>query len=274
MTKSLQTGLLLVTGLAGYMSARCPVTNWQTLLALMGSLFLSIGGSTVLNMYYDRDIDAQMTRTCQRPLPSGLVAPREALWLGAIMAAAGTAWAFGLSPLYGALVFAGLVFDVAVYTIWLKRRTPYAIVMGGLAGGMPALAGRSLGVGAIDAVGVLLAVAVLFWIPTHIITFSMRHNEDYERAGVPIFSSLYSPDIAQRIVAASAVVAAAAMIVVATGLRMTGTSIALLVAADVGLLALASLSVMRPSARTNFVLFKYASAYMLGSMLLIIAGVT
>ena len=201
------------------------------------------------------------------------VAPGEALWLGAVMVAAGSAWAFGLSPLYGAVVLAGLFFDVAVYTVWLKRRTPYSIVVGRPGGGH-ARPGRALaGTGAIDAVGVLLAVAVLFWIPTHIITFSMRHHEDYGRAGVPIFSSVYSPDIAQRIVAASAVVAAAAMIAVAVGLRMAGTSIALLAAAGVGLLTMASLSVMRPSTRANFVLFKYASAYMLGSMLLIIAGV-
>ena len=193
--------------------------------------------------------------------------------LGSILSALGVGWALTLAPLYGAVVFAGLFFDVVVYTAWLKRRTPYAILIGGLAGGMPVLAGRVLAIGYIDAVGVMLALGVLLWIPTHIITFSMRHHEDYGRAGVPIFSSVYSPDIAQRIVAASAVVAAAAMIAVAVGLRMAGTSIALLAAAGVGLLTMASLSVMRPSARANFVLFKYASAYMLGSMLLIIAGV-
>ncbi|MFC2043326.1 UbiA family prenyltransferase, partial [Chloroflexota bacterium] len=67
--KSPQTCLLLITGLAGYMSARCPVLNWPTLLALGGSLFLTISGSTVINMWHDRDIDACMVRTCTRPLP-------------------------------------------------------------------------------------------------------------------------------------------------------------------------------------------------------------
>src|SRR5574338_1481520 len=69
--KSLQTGLLLATGLAGYMSASCPVTHWTTLAGLTGSLFLAISGSTVLNMWYDRDIDSRMQRTHNRPLASG-----------------------------------------------------------------------------------------------------------------------------------------------------------------------------------------------------------
>ena len=143
--KSLQTGLLLVTGLAGYMSARCPVIAWQTMVGLTGSLFLAISGSTVLNMVYDRDIDLCMGRTCLRPLPPGRVSVREAVALGILLSVAGVAWALALSPLYGLVVFAGLFCDVVVYTLWLKRRTAWSIVWGGIAGGMPILAGRVLG---------------------------------------------------------------------------------------------------------------------------------
>src|SRR5512142_413735 len=92
--KSLQTGLLLVTGLAGYMSARCPTHGWTTLLALTGSLFLAISGSTVLNMVYDRDIDALMQRSCQRPLASGRIPAANALRFGLMLSAAGVGWAF------------------------------------------------------------------------------------------------------------------------------------------------------------------------------------
>ncbi len=120
--KSLQTGLLLTTGLAGFMSARCPVFNLPTILGLTASLFLAISGSTVLNMWYDRDIDARMARTCHRPLPAGLVEPKEALLLGLLLAASGTGWALLIDPLYGLVVIAGLFFDVGVYTVWLKRR--------------------------------------------------------------------------------------------------------------------------------------------------------
>ena len=105
--KSLQTGLLLSTGLAGYMSARCPMFNIPTLLSLTGSLFLAISGSTILNMWYDRDIDAKMVRTAKRPLPSGQVTPQEALRLGLILSVLGIGWAVTMNSLYGLVVFAG-----------------------------------------------------------------------------------------------------------------------------------------------------------------------
>ena len=82
LTKSLQTGLLLSTGLAGFMSARCPVMHWYDFLGLAVSLFLAIAGSTIINMWYDRDIDAVMCRTHHRPLADGKVASGEALRLG------------------------------------------------------------------------------------------------------------------------------------------------------------------------------------------------
>ena len=145
--KSLQTGLLLATGIAGYLSAHSPNGSWLTFFGMIGSLFLAISGSTVLNMAYDRDIDSVMKRTCWRPLPSGQVSVREAVLLGSVLSALGVGWALAMAPLYGAVVFAGLFFDVVVYTAWLKRRTPYAILIGGLAGGMPVLAGRVLAIG-------------------------------------------------------------------------------------------------------------------------------
>ncbi len=157
--KSLQTGLLVLTGLAGYMSCRCPYTNMTAVLSVAGSLFLAISGSTILNMWYDRDIDARMLRTAQRPIPSGQVSPGGALRLGLLLSAVGVAWAVAMDPLYGVVVFAGIFFDVVIYTIWLKRRTPWSIVWGGLAGGMPVLAGRALGTGQIEWIGVALALA-------------------------------------------------------------------------------------------------------------------
>ena len=142
--KSLQTGLLIITGVAGFMSTLCPYKNWQTVLAVTGSLFLAISGSTVLNMWYDRDIDALMLRTKKRPLPSGKISPREALILGLVLSLLGVGWAVAIDSLYGLIVFAGLFFDVVIYTIWLKRITPWSIVWGGISGGMPVLAGRAL----------------------------------------------------------------------------------------------------------------------------------
>lgn len=268
--KSLQTGLLLLTGLAGYMSARCPVITWRTLLTLTGSLFLAISGSTVLNMVYDRDIDAKMKRTCNRPLPLGEVSVTEAFVLGASFSALGVGWAFTLSPLYGTVVFAGFFFDIVVYTIWLKRRTAWSIVWGGIAGGMPILAGRVLGFGQIDWVGLLLSMAVLLWIPTHIMTFNLRHKADYQRAGVPTFPSAYGDRMTNLAIALSTVIASVAMGIASYGIGMTMGYLRVLTVLSAGLLFLAVSSVVRPSVRLNFSLFKFASIYMLSSMLLVL----
>ena len=270
--KSLQTGLLLITGLAGYMSARCPVMNMTTLLALGGSLLLSVSGSTALNMWYDRDIDAKMPRTSNRPLSTGETKPREALIFGLLLSIIGVGWALAIDPLYGVVVFAGLFFDVVVYTIWLKRRTAWSIIWGGISGGMPILAGRALGIGYIDWVGVALAMAVLFWIPTHILTFSLRYQEDYKAANIPTFPSVYNNQTTRIIIAISSVLTALAMGFAAVGVGMTWGFLRLIVVLSIGLLALAIQSLTLPSERITFGLFKYASLYMLSSMLLLFAA--
>ena len=267
--KSLQTGLLLATGIAGYLSAHSPNGSWLTFFGMIGSLFLAISGSTVLNMAYDRDIDSVMKRTCWRPLPSGQVSVREAVLLGSILSALGIGWALALAPLYGTVVFAGLFFDVVVYTAWLKRRTPYAILIGGLAGGMPVLAGRVLAIGYIDAVGVMLALGVLFWIPTHIMTFSMRHFDDYRAAGIPTFPAAYGFYATRVVIAIASLAAALVMAGVAATIGVQTGLMWLLGLLGVGLLALAILGVVRPSPRASFALFKYASVYMLGAMLIV-----
>jgi len=269
--KSLQTGLLLLTGLAGYMSALCPANTWQTVLALTGSLFFAISGSTVLNMIYDRDIDAIMKRTCNRPLPQNRVSVKEALVIGIGMSAIGISWAYSLEPLYGLVVFGGFFTDVVVYTMWLKRRTALSVIWGGIAGGMPVLAGRVLGTGTIDWVGIILAVGVLLWIPTHILTFNLRHKADYKLAGVPTFPSTYGDKITQMVIAFSSIAAAIAMGIASYGIGMTWGYLRVLVVLSAGLLFLASSSLLRPSERLNFGLFKYASVYMMSSMFLVLA---
>jgi len=269
LTKSLQTGLLLSTGLAGYMSARCPVMHWYDFLGLAVSLFLAIAGSTIINMWYDRDIDAKMQRTCNRPLASGQVTPNEALRLGLVLSAAGVGLAVAMSPLYGLVVFAGLFFDVIVYTVWLKRRTAWAILWGGISGGMPILAGRVLGMGQIDGVGILLSLAVLFWIPTHILTFAMRYFDDYTAAGIPTFPSAYGFQVTRATIAVSSIVAALCIGMAGILIGVQWGFVRLLAVLSAGLLLLAVASTFRPSERVNFGLFKYASLYMLAAMILL-----
>jgi len=267
--KSHQTGLLLLTGIAGYISARCPVLNWDVLLGLSVSLFLAISGSTILNMVYDRDIDAKMGRTCQRPLPSGKVKVEEAFFLGAALSLAGLGLAFSMSPMFGWVVFAGVFFDVVVYTIWLKRRSAWSIIWGGIAGGMPILAGRVLGTGELDLIGGLLSLAILLWIPTHIITFSIRHSKDYARAGIPTIPSVYGHKNTRLIVVGSSFGAAIAILLAAFCLGLSWGFMWLLAALSLGVLALSIRNIFRPSEEVNFALFKYASLYMVGAMSII-----
>lgn len=268
--KSLQTGLLLATGLAGFMSSRCPVMHWTTLLGLTGSLLLAISGSTVLNMWYDRDIDAKMKRTCWRPLPSGKVTPGEALLLGLALSALGVGWALGMDIKYGVIVFAGLFFDVIIYTIWLKRRTAWSVLWGGISGGMPVLAGRVLGLGELDWVGAALSLSVLFWIPTHMLTFSMRYHEDYQAARIPTFPAVYGFRATRLVIAISSVLQVIALGAAALGIGMEIGYLRLIGVLSCGLLLFALRSAARPTERVNFRLFKFASIYMLSTMLLLV----
>ena len=268
--KSLQTGLLVSTGLAGYMSARCPIFNLATIAGLTISLLAAISGSTILNMWWDRDIDAKMGRTRNRPLASGKVPPRQGLTAGLALSALGVGLALRMDLLFGLIIFAGLFFDVVIYTIWLKRRTCWSIIWGGIAGGMPILAGRALALGEIDSTGILLALGVLFWIPTHILTFSLRYSADYRAAGLPTFAATYGYSATRAAIAVSSILAAIAMGSAAWDIGMAWGFIRLLGVLSVGLLVLAAATAFRPSERVNFGLFKYASVYMLATMLLVV----
>lgn len=266
--KSPQTALLVLTGMAGYLTARCPVYNLATLAGLLVSLLASICGSTILNMWWDRDIDAKMKRTQMRPTASGKISPRETFMLGLVLSALGVGLAFAMDALYGAVIFAGLFFDVVVYTIWLKRRSCWSIVFGGISGGMPILAGRALGLGSIDWVGIVLALGILFWIPTHIMTFNMRYFDDYQAARVPTFAAVYGFSFTRVTIAVSSLLAGLSMGVAALGIGMDWGLVRLLAVGSMGLIVLAVVMIVRPTERINFGLFKYASIYMLSSMLL------
>ena len=270
LTKSLQTALLLATGLAGFMSCKCPLLYLPLLLGVGISLFFSISGSTALNMWYDRDIDSKMNRTCYRPLVTGEVSSREVLSLGIVLSLLGVILAFIIDPLYGLIVFAGLFFDVVIYTFWLKRRTCWSIIWGGLAGGMPILAGRMLGLGSIDWVGILLALGILFWIPTHIMTFSIRYHEDYKTAAIPTFPIQYGFAKTRWVIAISSIFAALSMGLAAIGIGMKFGYLSILILLSMGLTILAIFSLIRPSVKLNFRLFKYASIYMLSAMVLMV----
>jgi protoheme IX farnesyltransferase len=273
LTKPSQSGLLLATGLAGYMSARCPVFNISTILQLSVSLFLAIAGSTILNMWWDRDIDAKMGRTQKRVTSKGLLSDKEVLTVGMLTSVIGIGWALLMDPLYGVVVFAGWFFDVVVYSMWLKRRTCWSIVWGGISGAMPILAGRALGLESIDWIGIMLALGILLWIPTHTLTFSMKFQKDYADAGVPTFPSTYGLAATRATIGISSVLATVAMVTASVGIGMDWGFLRLLGVLSAGMLMLAVSITFKPTERVNFGLFKYASVYMLAAMILVVLEV-
>ncbi|MDX9910181.1 MAG: protoheme IX farnesyltransferase [Mariniphaga sp.] len=270
--KSFQTILLLFTGITGFISSKCPFMSWQLFLLLIVSLFLTISGTTVFNMVWDRDIDARMRRTQKRPLPLGEVSVRESVILGLFLLMPGLALSFYLSFIYGLVVFAGFFIDFVIYTIWLKRKTAWSIVWGGISGGMPILAGRVLGTGSIDTIGLLLALAILLWIPTHIMTFNIRYFEDYSKAGVPTFAEKYGFQNTRVIVAASSIASTLAFALGATLLGLSWGFLTMLFFIALVFIVVAAVGMYKPGSQINFHLFKMASIYMILVMFIIILG--
>jgi protoheme IX farnesyltransferase len=174
-----------------------------------------------------------------------------------------------MSPLYGLIVFAGLFFNAVVYTFWLKRRTSWSIIWGGISGSMPILAGRAFGMGSIDSIGILLALAVLCWIPTHILTFAVRYFADYQTARIPTFPSVYGFYFTRVTIAVSSVMAALSICSAGILIGMQWGFVRVLAVLSSGLILLAAATIFHPTERVNFGLFKYASIFMLSAMLLL-----
>jgi protoheme IX farnesyltransferase len=157
---------------------------------VLGMAFVS-GGSSAINHWYDRDIDALMQRTSSRPVASGRVAPNAALALGVVLAVAGiTGLALAVNWLAAFWALAGFVCYVFVYTVWLKRRTPQNIVIGGAAGAVPPLVAWAAVTGSVSATAVALFVIVFLWTPPHFWAVALLLDEDYARAGVPMLPTV------------------------------------------------------------------------------------
>ncbi len=272
LTKFRQTLLLLITGVCAYALTLPGAIRWGELGLATLALLASISGCTALNMVVDRDIDAAMRRTARRPLAEGRLSPSTAVAFGAGLSAAGILTAWRLQPLFGLIVTAGFALDFGVYTLWLKRRTPTSILWGGLSGGMPALAGRSLALGHVDAIGVLLALAVLLWIPAHILSLATRHADDYARAGVPVWPNVYGLHATYRLIAIATMLNVVVLQLAGVLLSLGAAALAALGVCGGALLALALVAWARPSDGNTWRLFKFASMYMLVSFALLTIG--
>ncbi len=270
LVKVWQTGLLLLTALAGYATGDHLFSSAGLFLGLAGSMFLAVAGSTVLTMALDRDLDAGMPRTARRPLPMGQVSLPEVVGLGTLFALSGIAWAWSIGLAYGAVVSAGLFLNLVVYSLWLKRRSPYSILLGGLSGGMPILAGRVLAAGMGDATAWLMMLGILLWIPTHNLTLAIKYAAEYQAAGIPTFVSRFGRGVTRLVIAGSTILDVLVMLTVGIKLSLPASFLAPLAILGILLIALVALSILKPGEKLNFALYKGASIYMLGTMLVLV----
>ncbi|HWX47370.1 MAG TPA: heme o synthase [Roseomonas sp.] len=178
--------LVVFTGAVGLIVAP---GHLHPVLAITAILCIAVaaGASGAINMWYDRDIDAVMRRTASRPIPAGRIQPRAALAFGVFLALASVVLMGLATNWVAALVLAGsIAFYVFIYTMWLKRRTPQNIVIGGAAGAFPPVIGWAAVTGHVSVEALVMFAIIFFWTPPHFWALSLFASGDYQRAGVPM----------------------------------------------------------------------------------------
>jgi heme o synthase len=190
--------LVVFTALVGLMVAPGhlhPVLGFAALLCIA----IGAGAAGALNMWFDADVDAVMSRTASRPIPAGRLLPQEALGFGMTLAV-GSVAVLGLVANWlaaGLLAFT-IFFYVAIYTAWLKRSTPQNIVIGGAAGAFPPMIGWAAATGAIGLESILMFLVIFFWTPPHFWALSLWRTQDYARAGIPMLPVVAGPAETRR----------------------------------------------------------------------------
>jgi heme o synthase len=185
--------LVVFTAIVGLVAAPGTIHPWLGFVAIL-CIAIGAGASGALNMWYDADIDAMMSRTAKRPVPAGTILPGEALGFGMALAV-GSVLALGLvvSVAAAALLAFTIFFYVVIYTIWLKRRTPQNIVIGGAAGAFPPIVSWAAVTGSVDLGSISLFLLIFMWTPPHFWALALFREIDYGNAGVPML-----PNVAGR----------------------------------------------------------------------------
>jgi protoheme IX farnesyltransferase len=186
LTKPRVMSLVVFTGLAGLLVAPAPIHPVLGFTAIL-CIALGAGAAAALNMWYEADLDALMKRTASRPLPAGRMDRQAALHFGVglsffsvILMGVATNW------FAAAILAVSILFYILVYTVWLKRRTPQNIVIGGAAGAFPPLIGWAAATGGVAALPLLLFALIFLWTPPHFWALSLFVRSDYAAAGVPM----------------------------------------------------------------------------------------
>ena len=178
--------LVVFTGFAGLAVAPGEMHPILAAVAVF-CIALASGAAGAINMWYDRDIDALMERTRERPLPTGKIEPAEALSFGVILAAGAIMLMFlATNAIAAALLATAVLFYVFVYTVWLKRRTSQNIVIGGAAGAFPPAIGWAAVTGNVGMEAVVMFLVIFFWTPPHFWALALYRKGDYATAGIPM----------------------------------------------------------------------------------------
>lgn len=231
LTKPRVIELLLVTTAPVMILAERGIPSvWLILATLVGGS-LSAGSANAFNMVIDRDIDALMGRTQDRPLVTGKISLRAALIFASVLAVASTVWLWVLTtPLAAVLSVGAIAFYVFVYTLWLKRRSEQNIIWGGIAGCFPVLIGWSAVTGSLSWEPVILFLVVFLWTPPHYWPLSMRYRDDYESASVPMLGVVRAAPVVglQVILYAWATVVASLVLIPVASMGLVYTLVAVL----------------------------------------------
>jgi heme o synthase len=178
--------LVVFTGFAGMIVAPGSIHPVIAAIAIL-CIAIATGASGAINMWYEQDLDAKMERTKDRPLPAGRMEPEAALAFGCVLAGGSVmVMGLGVNWVAAALLALAIGFYVFVYTIWLKRRTPQNIVIGGAAGAFPPMIGWAAVTGDISLGGIALFALIFMWTPPHFWALALYKCGDYEKAGVPM----------------------------------------------------------------------------------------
>ena len=178
--------LVIFTCAVGLLIAPIKINFWDAVLSL-AAVALGSGAAGALNMWYEADLDLLMTRTCLRPIPVGKVTKNQALALGVLSSIISVAALYFFSNLIAAAILAiTILFYVFVYTIWLKRKTPQNIVIGGIAGALPPVIGWAIATNGITIEPIILFLIIFIWTPSHFWALSLYKTEDYIKAKIPM----------------------------------------------------------------------------------------
>jgi protoheme IX farnesyltransferase len=236
--------------------------SWLAVIAVLFGGTFAAGGAHAINCWFDRDIDAEMSRTRRRPLPTGRIPAWHALTLGIVLnvLAFAVLWA-GANLLAAVLALAGTLIYVFVYTIWLKRSTPQNIVIGGSAGAIPPLVGWAAATGTIDLTALALFGVVFFWTPPHFWALAQVMKADYARAHIPMLPVVAGERSAKRQSIVYAVLTAAVSLIPFFTGSAGAVYLAGAVVLGVGLVGITMLDLEQGRRWTKRV-FTYSLAYM------------